>query len=656
MEKSAICLLIINLILFSAGYSADVLFVDAAADSSEALKQVQLACRFYGLDLHTIQGERELVEFSQRQRPLALVMTAHALPSFDLTFAAINKNIPANVPLLILQINPLTDSQVLSEWSGLTIRECRVVQQNSFSGFYRFGKIREIARQLSGQTVSFAAESKISQLLLSANAALDTLLEIAGQNEVGRLPLFVKTTVNARELFFQTDFPSFHFPPEIILKEEIFELLPLLMFLRYAAGERGWHSVGHYANFTIDDPWLTEPYGRLSYSGLLAEMEKAKFHTTIAFIPWNFDRSQPEVVRLFRGHPDQFSICIHGNNHDHREFYKYEAGLIDYSSSKPLQEQEENLQQALARMEKFKSLTGISYDRVMIFPHGIAPEKTLGLLKRYNYLATVNGINVPWGASEPGDLTYYLRSVTLRFANFPSIARFSPGRTRAELAIELFLDNPLLFYTHHDFFQKGINEFNKTARFVNQLCPDIVWQSLGEIVQKLYLQKRRDDGNYDLLAFTSNFVLENKIPHDITYFVRKEESLDIPVQRLTMDGESRAYECKDGYLSFQLTVPANATRHIVIEYGNEFDFAAINVLKDDYRVALLRYFSDFRDRVLSKYFLGRAITRVYYEYGLFKLGLLWLVFVIVVMAAGGWYLKIRAKRRYTPKSLKSLNS
>jgi hypothetical protein len=49
-------------------------------------------------------------------------------------------------------------------------------------------------------------------------------------------------------------------------------------------------------------------------------------------------------------------------------------------------------------MEKFRAMTGISYDKVMIFPHGIAPADTLGLLKKYNFLAAVNASNVPLGS------------------------------------------------------------------------------------------------------------------------------------------------------------------------------------------------------------------------------------------------------------------
>ena len=82
------------------------------------------------------------------------------------------------------------------------------------------------------------------------------------------------------------------------------------MYLRAAAGDKAWHFARQYANLTVDDAWLIEPYGHLSYAGLLAEMEKHDFHTTVAFIPWNFDRSRPDVVSIVRAHPDDSrSVC-----------------------------------------------------------------------------------------------------------------------------------------------------------------------------------------------------------------------------------------------------------------------------------------------------------------------------------------------------------
>src|SRR3972149_7221119 len=99
------------------------------------------------------------------------------------------------------------------------------------------------------------------------------------------------------------------------------------MFLKNTFGEKCWHSVNDYANLTIDDPWIREPYGYLSYIGLLKQMQKVNFHTTIAFIPWNYDRSQEEVVKLFRQNPDKFSISIHGNDHNNREFSIHNINL-----------------------------------------------------------------------------------------------------------------------------------------------------------------------------------------------------------------------------------------------------------------------------------------------------------------------------------------
>ena len=104
---------------------------------------------------------------------------------------------------------------------------------------------------------------------------------------------------------------------------------------------------GHYANLTIDDPWLTEPYGHLGYRALLEEMEKHNFHTTLAFIPWNYDRSEEDVVKLVRAHPERYSISIHGDNHTHREFGDYRVS--------PLPEQITSLKQAVARMDRFKN-------------------------------------------------------------------------------------------------------------------------------------------------------------------------------------------------------------------------------------------------------------------------------------------------------------
>jgi hypothetical protein len=378
-------------------------------------------------------------------------------------------------------------------------------------------------------------------------------------------------------------------------------------------------------------------------------MENHNFHTTIAFIPWNYDRSEPDVVSLFRDNPDRFAICIHGNNHDHQEFYKYETKRGDPWPTKPLDVQEANIKQALRRMAKFRSMTRLSYDKVMVFPHGIAPARTLGLLKKYNFMATVNKGNVPLGSHEPSDALFRLRPVTMKFENFPCINRYTPSRTKSDIAIDLFLDNSLLFCAHHDFFEDGIDAFNETADLINEIEPDVVWQSLGHICQHLYLEKLRDDGNYDVLAFSSNFILINTHHHDVTYFVQKEESFSFPIRQVTVDDQQYSYKKSEKDLMLEVCLPAGESRHIVVEYENSLDLASIDISKSDARVNRLRRLSDYRDMTLSKNVAGRFLTHFYYDTGLYRLGLKRLTILILVLSIlitfGAWYFKRRKKRQ-----------
>src|SRR5262249_51449052 len=65
-------------------------------------------------------------------------------------------------------------------------------------------------------------------------------------------------------------------------------LLPWLIFIRRAAGDRCWRNSAPRASLIIDDPLLRPRYGFLSYASLAESMRQNDFKTTIAFIPWNY--------------------------------------------------------------------------------------------------------------------------------------------------------------------------------------------------------------------------------------------------------------------------------------------------------------------------------------------------------------------------------
>ncbi|MFX0210565.1 MAG: hypothetical protein ACFFDT_31585, partial [Candidatus Hodarchaeota archaeon] len=239
-------------------------------------------------------------------------------------------------------------------------------------------------------------------------------------------------------------------------------------------------------------------------------------------------------------------------------------------------------------------------------------------------------------SKEPKDSLHHLRSVTLKFSNFPSLKRFTPNRSKCEIAIDLFLGNPILLYAHHDFFENGIDAFNKIAKIVNDIEPNIQWRSLGYITRRLYLQRLREDGNYDVLAFTNNFVIENSHGRDVIYVVRKEEAFSPPIKELTVNGQPYPYDRSGNGIILKIPVPEGESRHLIIKYENDLDLTCIDISKKDLRVNLLRKLSDFRDMNLSTYALGRVFIFFYYGMYLYKLGLkhsalvLSLIFVILM--------------------------
>lgn len=183
---------------------------------------------------------------------------------------------------------------------------------------------------------------------------------------------------------------------------------------------------------------------------------------------------------------------------------------------------------------------------------------------------------------------------------------------------------------------------------VNNIQPDTIWQSLEYIAQHLYLEKLREDGDYNVMAFTNNFVLENTHQSDVTFFVRKEESFSLPIKQVTVDGKGYPYDRSGSDLILKVTIPAGESRHVVVEYENNLNLALIDTSKNDLRVNLLRRLSDFRDMTLSTNIVGRKLTFLYYETGLFKLGLKRLAIVLFVLAflvsSGGWYFRRRNKK------------
>ncbi|WP_348266549.1 hypothetical protein [Edaphobacter sp. DSM 109919] len=625
------------LILFSLHASAaHILYIGQSGGHNDTRGQVSVAAAFYGLQVDDVKWQHGrtaslAARYLNEPSLVAVVIEAEVLPALSSYQSIALLRRRPGLPLLIAGINDGTAPALLKYWSSGSISACLRSPLAHAPGHYKIA-VGNVTQQLSGALLPLERQ-QVFYLDLSGNA--QTIIQASFADS--GLPVLARAA--SHNVFFATEQPNIDIPvtPDPYRQQKVFAALASpLIFLHYAAGERAWHSPGAYANFTFDDAWLREPYGYVSFPALLEQAQQHGFHVTIAFIPWNFDRSQPDVAALFRKHPDRLSICIHGNNHVHQEFGPF--------STHPFEKQIRDIDQALARMEKFKQLTKVSYDPVMIFPHSVSPAATFSVLQRDNYLATVNSLNVPSDASTPPGLDFALRTATLQFSSFPSLRRYSAETdiSPSQLAIDAFLGNPMLFYAHESFFASGIGAFNRTADFVNQLQPSTQWRSLGDIVQHLYLERLRDDGNIDIRALSGSIRLRNDQTRNATFFIEKREDSSGPLT-VTVDGKPFPFLKTGTQLTLQLPIAAGAARLVEIRYQNSNNIAAIDISRSSLETNAIRLLSDFRDNVVSNTGSGRWFIRSYSEHGSDWNVAFALLLFIAILLLGAYIYLVRRK-------------
>jgi hypothetical protein len=590
-----------------------VVMFHAGAPLSGEAAQIQRLVEASGVSMQLLDAERspdreqEIARLSRR-KVLAVLLEAEALGALDPDIQArfgTPDGKPA--PILIFGVNAATNQHLLDRWSEGALRGCI-----------------PLAPVKQGQTLHVFASEPWTGALSGANlpAVNSPVCRLVPANTVAKIVL-ENTSADSKSaamLEVSTRHGDMVFVPSLQLFDRSWigqpwgatqafsSMAPYLLFLKEALGEYAWHLDGHYANLTIDDPWLTKSYGNLNYRGLLTEMEKHRFHTTIAFVPWNYDRSDPAAATLFRRNHEYFSICLHGNNHIHREFGNY--------ADNPLDGQIADIKQGLARMEEFQRLSGVAYDRFMVFPHGVAPEDTFVALKNFGFLGTANSINVPLDQAMSSDPLFLLKPYTTLYGDLLSLARYSVEAPlpHEELAIQAFLGNPILFYTHQGYFADGITAFNGTADALNRLQPDTRWMGLGDMARHLYELRRREDGEFDVRMFSNEMTLTNQISQETTYFVSANVSQDGVEPRLMVSGTPSQFELVGSRANFRIRLKPNESTTVNLNPYAVWYPSGQDIQKTDLRASLLRYTSDFRDMRLSRYRWSRSLVSYYYAH------------------------------------------
>ena len=207
-----------------------------------------------------------------------------------------------------------------------------------------------------------------------------------------------------------------------------------------------------HACIIIDDPLLRENYGFLNYRKLLGLMDRHNFFTTIAFIPVNYGRSERKIADLFRERPDRFGLCVHGCDHTDGEFANTDPDCL-----------ERVVKLATARMIEHEKRTGVSFDRVMVFPQGRFSNAALEALKRNCYLGAVNTEALPADGRIESDFPFFLRHKPEDVGEFPP--------------------EPLFVVLHHEYFKNGYDKLTGFVDMLNERLANLKWDSVGNILR-----------------------------------------------------------------------------------------------------------------------------------------------------------------------------
>ena len=456
----------------------------------------------------------------------------------------------------------------------------------------RFAFPREamsFSRQLAG--LSFPGGQKDSASTFELRNATPAAETIMAANE---RPVFFRMERGSCQVFLlSVPLPDLDEPVnrEHELQEHYHRLIPVLIFLRRCFGESCWHGPDSTARLIIDDPLLTERYGFLDHSVLMKSMQRSKYGTSIAFIPWNYWRSSRRNTSRLLSERSNLAICVHGCDHTNREFEAQDSVLLGRKAGL-----------ALLRMESQRERTGAAFEQVMVFPQGLFSTAAIAALRANNYLAAVNTTCFPTNIG-PDDLKVgdFLRPAATRYNGFPIFQRRYPRRL-FDFAFDLFLGRPALIVEHHEYFRDGCGTLEEFVAELYKQEPALSWPTLTDQLTRSCLKRTLSDGSVEIQFFTRRFQVVNREPGSGRFLLRKQEPDSAAIESVAIDGTSMPFSFEQGFLKLAVHADPGQVRNIEIVDREQLHKQADGFgVVHNAGVLLRRGLSEFRDNTLARH-------------------------------------------------------
>ena len=363
-------------------------------------------------------------------------------------------------------------------------------------------------------------------------------------------------------------------------------VVPPALFLKRAFRDAAWVNHSRGAAFIVDDPALKRRYGFLDFDRVLASMNDHDFCTTIAFIPWNWNRTNRRTAAVFLNNPKKYSLVVHGCDHTSHEF-----------GTSSLPELNHRIKAARQRSEAHLRATGIRVAPIMVFPQGVFSAEAAYALKCNNFVAAVNTEVNPVGDRAPSTPVRELwQAAMTHYSGFPIFTRRYMSHGLENFAFDSFLGKPCLLVAHHEVFKNEGRELTAFVDRLNSLTGGLEWSSLENVIAGSYYSRRDGDERVEVRMFGNRMVFVNQGDGTKTLAIGKREPDSGAIARVKAGSDSVRWSSDRGLMSFLVSVPAGRTISIDVEYKDSLGESS-NREGTKYKLAVRarRHLSELRD-------------------------------------------------------------
>ena len=549
--------------------------------------------RFFGVTYRNVTAEEFLTGRSNGSKPRLLC----SAPSLLQLITRLDRRSAANLiwreHLHSVFVYGANDADALKRLARiLTCDDDASIEQlkQSDGDFVVSDKMDDFCSAMAGLRIpgSKAAGSSCSAITTTKPGSTSIISAGSGalflKAEYNKVPIFLSTSGSIIDL--DAILPTGIFD----IRDHVSSALPIVLYIKWAFAKSCWNAPEANACLIIDDPLLKPTHGFVDFSDLLSLMKRHQFSTNIAFIPWNWRRSTPEVARLFRENPQNYSISVHGCDHTRAEFGSANQQRLYWKA-----------QQALERMNRHESITGIRHDRVMVFPQGKFSEAAMSALKHTDLIAAVNSDII---SVDPHPRAITVSDVwdiaVMGYSNFPLFTRRYPWEGIENFAFDALLGKPAIIVIHHDYCSDHCSRLITFIERLNALKIAPTWRSLREVVRRSCRQRELSADEVEVEMYAAELRVENGSNRPRRFLIRRRESEPVAIREVSDGAAPIPWSSANGYINFELKLgPGHST-----VVGLKFQRMAGNGRNGDslpykFKAMLRRYLCEIRDNYVT---------------------------------------------------------